>query len=252
VLMICEIAHAPRKIHDTNYRDHVKMKNLGTAVGHMLETRATVMLTAHYGNFEVSGFLAGLLGFPTYTVVRPLDNRFVDQYLTSFRGATGQYVLPKQGSAGQVSALLAAGGILAILGDQYAGPKGCWVEFFGRPASCHKAISLFSLTSGASMVVMYTKRLGGKPLQFEMGFTAFLDPQLPDAPCDVRGITQWYSRSLEEIVRADPHQYWWVHRRWKDTRVKRRRKDRQLQTDPPQTEPAKTHLAEAVRSTLEK
>ena len=45
--------------------------------------------------------------------------------------------------------MLQMGGILSLLADQYAGEKGCWVEFMGRPASCHKAVALFTITSGA-------------------------------------------------------------------------------------------------------
>ena len=33
---------------------------------------------------------------------------------------------------------------MAFLADQYAGEKGCWVQFFGRPASAHKAIALLA------------------------------------------------------------------------------------------------------------
>jgi len=224
VLMICEIAHAPRKIHDTNWRDYVTMVNNHKAVRMLLGKRPVVMLTAHFGNFEVNGYVAGLLGFPSYSIARPLDNPLVDQFLQKFRAQTGQIILPKQGSAGDVSAVLESGGMLAMLGDQYAGPKGCWVEFFGRPASCHKATALFSLTSGAPMIVTYARRRNGQPMQFELGFHSFYDPTSPDAPRDVRGITQWYSNELEQIIRRDPEQYWWVHRRWKDTRVKRKRK----------------------------
>ena len=43
---------------------------------------------------------------------------------------------------------------LVLLGDQHAGPKGCWVDFFGQPASCHKGVALFTLTSGAPMAVL--------------------------------------------------------------------------------------------------
>jgi KDO2-lipid IV(A) lauroyltransferase len=35
---------------------------------------------------------------------------------------------------------------------------------------------------------------------------------------DVSSLTQWYTSLLEEVVRRAPEQYWWVHRRWKDTR----------------------------------
>jgi len=223
-LMGCEITQVPRKIHDTNWRRYVHVGDVRPLCRSLIDPRPTVVLLGHFGNFEVGGVMAGLLGFRTFTIARPLDNPFLDRFLTRFRSATGQYMLPKQGSAQQITELLEKGETLALLGDQNAGPKGCWVDFFNRPASCHKAIALFSMTSGAPMVVNYFRRVGG-PMQFEMGYADILDPGLPDAkPVTVTDITQWYSRCLEQIIRADPEQYWWVHRRWKDTRTKRRRK----------------------------
>ncbi len=82
----------------------------------------------------------------------------------------GQHMLDKEGSAVPVQQILEAGGALALLADQHAGPKGCWANFLGHKASCHKALALFVLTSGAEMVVSYNRRLD-RPLKFEMGCT---------------------------------------------------------------------------------
>ena len=111
---------------------------------------------------------------------RKLDNPYLDRFLNKFRGSTGQFILPKQGCAPQVEAVLQSGGTLSLLGDQHAGEKGCWVEFLGRPASCHKAVALFTLTSGAPQIVSYVRRLG-RPMQFEIGVAGVADPQTWDS-----------------------------------------------------------------------
>ncbi len=149
ILMVCELAHVPRKLHDTNWRDYVRMSDadMQLLLKHLLSPRPVVIVSGHFGNFEVGGIVAGLLGFPTFTVARPLDNPYLHRFVTRFREATGQFMLPKRGSAAQLDAILQAGGTMVLLGDQAAGPKGCWVEFFGRPASCHKAVALFSLVN---------------------------------------------------------------------------------------------------------
>ena len=142
LVMVCEIAHAPRKIHDTNWRRHFHLHNGRRLVGHLLEERPTVLISGHFGNFEMASFMAGLLGFPSYSIARRLDNPYLHRFLNQFRSRNGQFILPKDGSAGQVDEILRSGGIIALLGDQSAGPKGCWVDFLGHPASCHKAIAL--------------------------------------------------------------------------------------------------------------
>ena len=105
---------------------------------------------------------------------------------------------------------------MGLLADQHAGPKGCWVDFFGRPASTHKAIALFSMGADAPLVMSFTRRLG-KPLQHVIEAYAVADPRSnqPEV-ANVRALTQWYTNRLEEIIRAEPAQYWWLHRRWRE------------------------------------
>ncbi|MEZ6113693.1 MAG: lysophospholipid acyltransferase family protein, partial [Pirellulaceae bacterium] len=214
-LMVCEVAHAPRTIGETTWREHVRIRDTRGLVSAMLDSRPCVIVTGHYGNFEIAGYLTGMFGFRPYTIARPLDNPFLHDFITRFREAKGQYMLPKNGSAPMVEKVLAAGGLLTLLADQYAGPKGCWVDFLGRPASCHKALALFTLTSGAPMAVIYNRRLD-RPMQFELGHTGIADPLIPAEHLGgVRQMTEWYNRRLEDAIQLAPEQYWWVHRRWK-------------------------------------
>lgn len=216
VLMVIEIAHAPRKIHETNWRHYVRLRDSRLLVRHMLSERPTVIVCGHFGNFEIAGQVVGLLGLPTYTVARPLDNPFLHDMVEESRTRNGQVILPKDGSSPEVEELLASGGTLTVLGDQSAGRKGCWVDFFGRPASTNKAIAVFSLTYDAPLMLSYARRLG-KPLHFEIGLAGDMDPLDPNAPAQgIPQVTAWFTRCLEDVVRRDPEQYWWVHRRWKD------------------------------------
>lgn len=214
--MVCEIAHAPRKIHSSNWRKYVKLHRGGELVRQMLLARPRVLVTAHFGNFELAGIMSGVLGISTFTVARTLDNPYVEDFLVRTRELNWQFILPKNGSATQADSVLKHNGALALLGDQHAGPKGCWVDFFGRPASCHKALALFTLLSGAPMILLYCKRRGA-PLQFELGLADVADPRSLPADCtDVKSLTQWYNRVLEDEIRKAPEQYWWLHRRWRD------------------------------------
>ncbi|MGN6134587.1 MAG: lysophospholipid acyltransferase family protein [Aureliella sp.] len=216
LLMICEIAHAPRKIHRTNWRDHFYIPHKNEMFRVLMGQRPTILVTGHFGNFELAGFATGLFGIPSTTIARPLDNPYVHDYVTRFRSLGGQHMLDKEGSAVPVQEILQAGGALALLADQHAGPKGCWTEFLGQPASCHKALALFVLTSGAAMVVSYNRRLQ-RPLQFELGTTGIAHPDAPgEHLASVKALTSWYNRCLERAIRPAPQQYWWVHRRWRE------------------------------------
>ncbi|MEX0791793.1 MAG: lysophospholipid acyltransferase family protein [Pirellulaceae bacterium] len=216
-LMVFEIAHAPRKIHDTTWRNYVHIHNAADHINAVMQRRPVVMLLGHFGNFEMLGYMAGILGYPTNTVARPLDNPYLHEYLMKFRRATGQFILPKNGSAPLIAKVMEANGTLALLCDQNAGVKGCWVEFFNRPAAYHKAIALFSMTTDAPVLFTYLRRTDGI-MQFEMGIEGIYDPRNVDSPLGIQEMTQWYNDLLERVVKRDPEQYWWLHNRWKDDR----------------------------------
>jgi KDO2-lipid IV(A) lauroyltransferase len=214
-LMAAEIAHTPRKIHRTNWKEHSNILQVENFVRTLTSGRPLVLISAHFGNFELGGYLMGLFGFPTYTVARKLDNRYLDRWINDFRGRTGQFMLPKEGSGDQIAKLLRHGGILTLLGDQSAGRKGCWVDFFGQAASTHKAVAVFSLGSGAPTMVSYARRMG-KPLHYEVGPWEIIDPLAEDFQYSTIPLfAQWYTSCLEKIIAKSPEQYWWLHRRWK-------------------------------------
>lgn len=225
-LLAIEVAHAPRKIHDTNWRDYIRLKGHDQLLRALLDDRPVVIISGHFGNFELGGFFLGVLGFPSATVARTLDNPYLHRFVNRFRGLTGQRMIAKKGGYNDILAVLSTGGTMSFLADQAAGDKGCWVDFFGRPASTHKAIALLALEHRAHVCLGAMRRVGA-PLHLEMVLGDLLDTTDPNAPAgSVRELTQWYTSQLERLIRDAPEQYWWVHRRWKGTPPAARRKTR--------------------------
>ena len=217
LLMVCEIAWAQRRLHLVNWRKHVRIPQSDLILGLYLSERPIVGVTGHFGNFEVGGYITGLMGFSTLTIARKLDNPFLHSWVERFRGAKGQQMVDKEGCAPLVNRHLVQGGILSLLADQHAGPKGCWVEFLGKTASSHKALALFSLSNNAPMMVGYMRRLRGEPMQFELGTTGIIDPieSASESLRTVPALTEWYNRQLAIAIGDGVEQYWWLHRRWR-------------------------------------
>jgi KDO2-lipid IV(A) lauroyltransferase len=217
LLMVCEIAWAQRRLHLSNWKQHVTFRESRVMLKQLLGTRPTVLVTGHYGNFELGGYVTGLMGISTLAIARKLDNRFLHRWVERFRGAKGQMLIDKNGCADDVDRHLKNGGILSLLADQHAGNKGCWVNFLGVPASCHKALALFTLSADAPMIVGSTRRIDGRPMQFEMSCLGIADPLRDDQDIcsSVKSLTEWYNARLASVIGQSVEQYWWLHQRWR-------------------------------------
>ncbi|MFM8415701.1 MAG: lysophospholipid acyltransferase family protein [Planctomycetota bacterium] len=222
LLMVVEIAHANRVIHKSTWRSKLRIHGMEDFVRTLWLDRPKVILSGHYGNCERAAYLLGLFGFRIFSVARELDNPLLDRFVTEFRESRGQRILPKKGSAPDVAMVLDENGAIGLLGDQAAGPKGCWVDFFGRPASVHKAIGVFALSSQAPVMVCSATR-GRGLFDYDLRIEGTADPAAggPET-ADLGTLSQWYTTLLETAIRREPSQYWWVHRRWRDKPQKAR------------------------------
>jgi Kdo2-lipid IVA lauroyltransferase/acyltransferase len=215
-MMLMEILHTPRRIHLENYRDRIELVGLAPMMDHWITgNRPLIILTGHYGNWELGGYLFGLFGFPTVSVARTLDNPYLERYLRSFREKTGQSLVPKTGGFDQMVEVLESNRALSFLADQDAGQRGLYVDFFGRPASTHKAIALLAIAHQAPVAVGVARRIG-PDFRYEIRCEDVIDPaDFAGTADDVRILTQRFTSALERLIRQDPTQYLWLHRRWK-------------------------------------
>jgi KDO2-lipid IV(A) lauroyltransferase len=213
--LLIEIIHLPRRLNLHNWKEHLTFTDGRSLIGQLLSGRPIMLVTGHYGNWEMGGYAVAMLGFHTHAIARPLDNPYLDDYLRRFRERTGQKLLAKKGDFEQMQSILSAGGIIATLADQDAGQRGLFVDFFGRPASTHKAVALLALEYQVPLVVALVRNTGA-PLHYEIDVEDIILPEEYAGQRDAaRAITQRFTLALERGIRKAPKQYFWLHRRWK-------------------------------------
>jgi KDO2-lipid IV(A) lauroyltransferase len=213
--LLMEVIHVQRLLHFTNWRRYVDLAGGRLIVDGLLSGRPLMFVTGHFGNWELGGYVLGLLGFRTHAIARPLDNPYLDDFLRAFRERTGQGILAKHGDFAKMQAILKGCGAIATLGDQDAGQRGQFVDFFGRPASTHKAIALLSLEHNVPLLVIGVRKLG-EPIRYEVVAQDLILPEEYEGRRDaIPAMTQRFTAALERIVRTAPEQYFWLHRRWK-------------------------------------
>jgi KDO2-lipid IV(A) lauroyltransferase len=212
--LVIDIVHARRKLHPTNWRRYLTFDEARMAQ-YAWQDQAYLVVGGHFGNWEIGNYMSGLLGYVTYAIARPLDNPYLETFLRRFRQKTGQQLLTKKGELEKMHEILQTGHVLGAMADQSAGPRGVFVEFFGRPASTHKSIALLALQHRVPIGVIGLYKVGpGMRYQGVYGDLIYPDEYIgrPDA---VQAITQRFTTALEDIIRLAPEQYFWLHRRWK-------------------------------------
>lgn len=231
-LLVAEILCLPRRLRLENITDTIRFRNKPEVVRAFSSGRPVMVLSGHYGNWEMAVSVFGLFGYRMGVVARTLDNPWLNRWFEDFRACTGHVPYAKKGGYDQMLATLQRGGHLALLGDQDAGSGGVFVDYFGRPASTHKSIALLAFEYDALICVGYARRLEGDRLlsgwnRFELGCEEVVDPRdWANCADPVRALTQRYSSALERAVRRSPEQYFWIHRRWKSAPKLRTRKAR--------------------------
>jgi len=172
--------------------------------------RGVLFATAHLGNWELSAFAHALFAAPMQVIARPLDNPRIDALVEHRRALTGNRLLFKKDFARGILKALAANQAVGILIDQNSSPEeGVFVNFFGIPACAGAGFAKIAAHSGAAVIP---------------GFALWSDQErryilrfYPPIPItgDVAHDTQALQCKLEEVIRACPDQWLWIHRRWK-------------------------------------
>jgi len=215
VMLTVDMLFTPRIVKRDNWDHYSTYVNLEQTKWLIQGGQPVLMVTGHYGNFEIMGYLMGLFGFKTYSIARPLDNRFISNYLYGIREKAGQKIIDKKGAAEQMQQMVEEGATLGFIADQDAGKKGLFVDFFGRKASTYKSIGLLAMQYNMPICVAACRRDGNR-FFFEIEIERLIMPEeWADKDKPLEWITQEYTRAIEDFVRKDPSQYWWLHRRWK-------------------------------------
>ena len=160
----------------------------------LAEGNGALLVTGHYGNWEVAAAAVAARGVPISAVVKPQRNRLVDAMV-------------------QVPRVLAEGGVIGIVADQDARQKGIWVPFFGIPASTFRGPAQFALRFNAAVFASIARRLPDG--RYRVEGTRIPLVRTGDAAEDERRLTATLAAHLEQEIRKDPTQYFWFHKRWK-------------------------------------
>jgi KDO2-lipid IV(A) lauroyltransferase len=186
------------------------------------EGKGVLLLTGHFGNWELMARYLVLLGYPIAVIARPTEDPATTELVTMVRERCGYRVYARGNAARAVLKTLRANEAVGILPDQNAGDV--FVEFFGQKAGCVAGPAIFHLRTGAPIVPLFNVRLPGDYHRIEILPPMHFEPS-GDLQADAQRIMQAWHDLLESYVRRYPDQWLWLHDRWKSGRKLANRED---------------------------
>ncbi|HPI38381.1 MAG TPA: lysophospholipid acyltransferase family protein [Ignavibacteriaceae bacterium] len=177
--------------------------------------KGLILLTAHFGNWELAAIALGIkLGIPLHIIVKSQRNTLVDNWMNSFRTKWTNKVIPLGISIRQTYKELINKNILALVADQRGPEEGIRVDFFNRPSATYTGPAVLALKTGAPIVMGIVVRQ--PDYTYRLKFEEISSDDLPGGQEEmVKGITQRHTSLLENYVRMNPEQWFWMHKRWK-------------------------------------
>jgi KDO2-lipid IV(A) lauroyltransferase len=177
--------------------------------------RGVLMLTGHFGAWELCAFAQGVYGYPLSFLVRPLDNPLLDRLISGYRELSGNRTINKNNAVKPVLEILRRGQDVGLLIDVNTLPdQGVFCDFFGIPACSTTGLAVFALRTDAPVVpgfLIWDERLRRHRLRFEPEIRLI---RTGDFKEEVTLNTARFTREIEECARRYPDQWLWVHKRW--------------------------------------
>ncbi|MBX7053743.1 MAG: lysophospholipid acyltransferase family protein [Pyrinomonadaceae bacterium] len=183
---------------------------------HDAEGRGVMMVTGHFGNWELLVMAFAAIHEPISYLARPLDNPMIDEMTARIRSRFGNVPIDKNNSAITAIKILSAGGGLGILADVNVHPKeGIFVPFFGVPACTSIGPAMIAARSNALIFPTFCVWDKARRIYRLVHGRVIEPPATGDRQQDTLIITTEINKEIEKVIRAYPHEWLWIHKRWK-------------------------------------
>lgn len=179
------------------------------------EKRGALLLTAHFGGWELINAAMSSFGFPGNILVRRIDNPLIEKFVEQLRTKFGSRTIDKKTSARTMFRLLQSGARLGIVADQNAQPhEAVFVDFFGVPAATTASVARLALRTNAVVLPAFAIWLADKQKYLFKVEPPIEIEKTGAAEIDVQNLTQAATLQIENLVRQYPEQWLWIHKRW--------------------------------------
>lgn len=206
-----------RKIYNLtakNFKNHIQVKG----IEHLRNDTSCLILSAHYGNWEIVNKTIGFYGIPMASIYRRANNPFVDRYITEMRVQEDRGLMIPKGKSGAKALIKAVkqGMCAGFLNDQKMS-DGIPSTFFGQDVKSPSAVADLALKYERNIIPVFCERLGLG--QFKITFyTPISIEKTEEIRKDSTHAIQLFNNIIEKQIQQDPTQWLWHHKRFKQAK----------------------------------
>jgi Kdo2-lipid IVA lauroyltransferase/acyltransferase len=181
---------------------------------HLATGKGALLVTGHFGNWELLGEILIHRGVPLNALVRPLKGA-LNMRIAENRVRAGAGLIYPKGAVQETVDAISRGESVYMLLDQAIPTKGVFVPFFGKLASTTPAMAIAAQRTGVPAWVVMGVRNGPR-------MQVHIEGPIPPPPAQegtdpIAEHTALVTAALERVIRQYPDQWLWLHRRWKYT-----------------------------------
>jgi KDO2-lipid IV(A) lauroyltransferase len=175
--------------------------------------KGVIFISGHFANWELMVAMGGLHGIPLTLVTRHLKPEWLHLRIEDGRLSVGCRGVYQPRTLPTILKALRQGESLGIAMDQYMPPPmGSPTPFFGTMVDTLAAVGPLVMRTGAAVVPATQKRAADGKIRI------ILSPELDlkDALDDPGAANALLVREIEDMIRGNPSQWLWIHRRFKN------------------------------------
>ena len=207
-MLISDFLRLPR-LNEKNISDII---NLDSTTKKLLEENTpSIIMTGHFGNWEMFLPVLGYNGFNITGVAQIQKNKAGEKFFNWLRNCKNSTLIAKKNPIKEINKILDKGNHLLLVSDQNAGARGTINNFFGMPTSTPKGAAILNTKKNIPIIMVFI--MMNSDYSYSM-YSKELITQSSSKTQRIIDINQTYNNELEKIIKKHPEQYFWFHKKW--------------------------------------
>lgn len=178
--------------------------------------KKVILITGHYGNWELVSLSISARFGPMTIIGRKLDSDVMDIILKQNREQFGIEILDKKGAMKAMINVVKEGRMLGLLVDQNTSEnEGILVDFFEKPVKHTPSAAILGRRFGALIIPVFITTEDHQ--RYKMTFyEPIITEKSDNKDKDILDSVQKQAKITEEVIRKKPEEWFWLHQRWKN------------------------------------